>query len=324
MKHARLLLPNFPASVLLALMLCLACCHAASAQQFRVKKFSTLTYDINAFIKPVYDLNGEACAVVRVVAPSDFVFSTPLGIVKRIDEVGEILIYLPRGSKKITIKHPEWGVLRDYMFPKPLESRLTYEMDLATPADSQEVRHDTITLTRTITRTDTVIVKKPARLSLNILPLLTLSLHDNGPSYGLMVAVMHRHGIYLHGQTDFHTIGSTTGTVNRDGYFGGNGVKPFYTGTTRHSAWSVTGGLIHRITRWLNVFYGAGYGSYTTAWQLGAAEGGGYVVNDGLSGNGIAGEAGAAVTAGRLVLSVSALTVTGKRWQAGFGIGINI
>ena len=43
-------------------------------------------------------------------------FSTPLGIVKRIDKVGEIWLYVPRGTRKITIKHPQLGVLRDYAF----------------------------------------------------------------------------------------------------------------------------------------------------------------------------------------------------------------
>ena len=45
--------------------------------------------DVSAFITPVRDLNDEPCALVKVEAPSDFAFSTPLGIVSRKDEVGE-------------------------------------------------------------------------------------------------------------------------------------------------------------------------------------------------------------------------------------------
>lgn len=62
--------------------------------------------DVSAFITPVRDLNDEPCALVKVEAPSDFAFSTPLGIVSRKDKVGEIWLYLPKGSKLLTIKHP--------------------------------------------------------------------------------------------------------------------------------------------------------------------------------------------------------------------------
>ena len=37
--------------------------------------------DISAFISPVRDLNGQACALLKVEAPKDFAFSSPLGIV---------------------------------------------------------------------------------------------------------------------------------------------------------------------------------------------------------------------------------------------------
>ena len=88
------------------------------AQEFSVESFRQLPNDVSAFINVVYDLNDDACALVKVVAPSDFAFSTPLGIVKRKDEVGEIWLYIPKGSRMLTLKHPEWGVLRDYKFEK--------------------------------------------------------------------------------------------------------------------------------------------------------------------------------------------------------------
>lgn len=105
---------------------------SVQAQEFSVAGFRLLPNDVSAFITPVRDLNDEPCALVKVEAPSDFAFSTPLGIVSRKDKVGEIWLYLPKGSKLLTIKHPEWGVLRDYRFSKPLESRMTYELKLKT------------------------------------------------------------------------------------------------------------------------------------------------------------------------------------------------
>ena len=103
------------------------------AQEFSVESFRQLPNDVSAFINVVYDLNDDACALVKVVAPSDFAFSTPLGIVKRKDEVGEIWLYIPKGSRMLTLKHPEWGVLRDYRFDKPLESHMSYELRLNLP-----------------------------------------------------------------------------------------------------------------------------------------------------------------------------------------------
>ena len=104
-----------------------------SAQRFSVASFRQLPNDVSAFIDPVRDLNDEDCGLVKVIASEDFAFSTPLGIVKRVDKVGEIWLYLPRGSKKITIKHPEWGVLRDYVFTGKIDSHMTYELRIDEP-----------------------------------------------------------------------------------------------------------------------------------------------------------------------------------------------
>ena len=103
------------------------------AQEFKVASFRLLPNDITAWVNPVRDLNDEACALIKVVGNRDFAFSTPLGIVQRKNEVGEIWLYVPNGTRKITIKHPRWGVLRDYKFPVILESRLTYELVIEEP-----------------------------------------------------------------------------------------------------------------------------------------------------------------------------------------------
>ena len=63
---------------------------SVQAQEFSVAGFRLLPNDVSAFITPVRDLNDEPCALVKVEAPSDFAFSTPLGIVSRKDKVGEI------------------------------------------------------------------------------------------------------------------------------------------------------------------------------------------------------------------------------------------
>ena len=124
---------RFTYHVLLPLVLILCVNSSAWAQRFSVVSFKMLPNDVSAFINPVRDLNDEDCALVKVIASEDFAFSTPLGIVKRIDKTGEIWLYLPRGSKKITIKHPTWGVLRDYAFPGKVVSHMAYELRIEEP-----------------------------------------------------------------------------------------------------------------------------------------------------------------------------------------------
>ena len=202
--------------------------------RFKVAGFKVLPNDVSAFITPVKDLNDEACALVKVVASHDFAFSSPLGIVKRKDKVGEIWLYMPRGTRQITIKHPQWGVLRNYRLPYPLESHVTYEMAISEPEPSTVLERDTIILTKTII--DTVAVKKTKpRLPLAIHTLFTASLHENGPSWGLMVAIMRRHGIFVHATTDFKSTGDTRMTCDEAGYITDRGTIPYYTGETRHS-----------------------------------------------------------------------------------------
>ena len=310
------------ATALMALFLALSA-FRASAQEFSVTAFRTLPNDVSAFISPVRDLNGDACALLKVIAPAEFAFSTPLGIVMRRDEVGEIWLYLPAGSKKITIKHPRWGVLRDYRFASPLESHVTYEMTIGTPTEATAVERDTVILTKTITDTITVGTHKP-RLPLSADVLLTAAFHANGPSWGIMATLMRRHGAFAHISTDLRSTGDTRTECDEQGYVDMSGALPYYTGLTRHSSFTVTFGPVHRLCRWLNLFHGIGYGRNATAWQLDDSEGGGWALNRGFTHKGIAAEAGALLRIGRVSLSASAITIGGKHWQGSLGIGVNL
>lgn len=107
------------------------------AQSFKVQQFRPLPNDISAFINPEYDLNHEACALLKIVCEDRFAFSTPLGIIRRKNNVGEVWLYVPHNTRLITIKHPTWGVLRDYCLPIALESRMTYELVITPPLTVQ-------------------------------------------------------------------------------------------------------------------------------------------------------------------------------------------
>lgn len=309
--------------MLLAFLMCLSFHTRLWAQDFSVASFRLLPNDVSAFINNVRDLNDEACALIKIEAPADFAFSTPLGIVKRKDEVGEIWLYLPKGTKMLTLKHPTWGVIRDYKLGKPLESRMTYEMKLNLPKPSIVEKHDTIVQVKTVTDTITIPQMKP-KVPLSIYTMATVNIHQDGPSFGIFLAMMRRHGFFVHASSDFKSIGSTTGTCQKDGSIEGSNPMPYYSGAARHSIFTITAGCIHRLGRKYSLFEGIGYGRSATAWQLAKSEGGSYLLNDGLTHKGMTGEIGGIATFGSVALSASVITIAGKQWQGCIGIGIKL
>lgn len=294
-----------------------------SDSTFTVESFRPLPNDVSAFVDAVRDLNGEACALVKVVAPPDFAFSSPLGIVKRTDGVGEIWLYLPKGTKQLTLKHPQWGVLRDYPLGQKLESRMTYELRVALPKAPIVERHDTVVFTQTVV--DTVTVAPVRRvMPLRAYALLTAAVHEGGPSWGLMLALMRRHGGYVHVGTNLRSAPDAVGSCDGSGYVSASGRTPYYTGRTHTASFAVTAGLIHRLCSWLSIFEGVGYGRHTTSWQLADSEGGGWLRNDDGTHKGMAAELGVVASVGRVSVSASAVTIGGKAWGGCVGVGVRI
>ena len=107
-----------------------------SAQNISVKSFRLLETDLTANTAGTLkkDQNNETAALIKVVTTeTGFVFDGgTLGIVGTTQRAGEIWVYVPPKSRKITILHPQLGVLRDYFYPISIEAGRTYEMVLAT------------------------------------------------------------------------------------------------------------------------------------------------------------------------------------------------
>ena len=203
--------------ILILTILCVAT--TSKSQQFQVRSFKQLTNDISAYIDTVRDLNDEACALVKVVCSQDFVFSSPLGIVKRKNETGEIWLYLPQGSTLLTLKHPQWGVLRDYQFLKPLESRMTYELVVDEPTETKMIPLTILTPpTITLVRKDTLIVFSPKQRHpskpFNYFLTATLSVTNDHPMAGFRMAVYKQHGIYLSIASDLHSSPTISGETD--------------------------------------------------------------------------------------------------------------
>ncbi|MBQ8423910.1 MAG: SUMF1/EgtB/PvdO family nonheme iron enzyme [Coprobacter sp.] len=117
-----------------------------AAQELAVESFRLLENEISANIAGPnrrIDQNGEVAALIKVqTTETGFVFEGGLlGIVDTKQDVGEIYVWVPRSAKRITIKHPQLGVLRNYAYPVPIESGRTYEMKLISGRVQQIVQH---------------------------------------------------------------------------------------------------------------------------------------------------------------------------------------
>lgn len=302
----------------------------ATAQQFSVRTFRQLPNDITAYINPVKDLNEEACALIKVVGERDYAFSTPLGIVSRRNDVGEIWIYVPRGTVLLTIKHPQWGVLRDYRFPTPLESRMTYELVIASPIVA---RQPAIPPLKELSILPDTLPHIPARLPmppatrpkrprehLRYLLLANTGIGQSHPDFGIRAGAMRRHGAYLLLQSDLHSTPPTQGECNREGILPGTNQSPYYTGHTEEARHMFLAGGIHRIAGGLCLYEGIGYGKRTVGWET--AEGK-LLRNTAYSSQGICAETGGIWRFRKLVLSAGVLTISATYWEATAGIGFH-
>ena len=108
------------------------------AQSISVKSFQALPMDMTAssLEGKRIDQNGEVAALIKIVTTeTGFTFEAgALGIVDSQQRNGEVWVWVPRASRKITILNQKFGVLRDYRYPIEIEAERTYEMVLETKA----------------------------------------------------------------------------------------------------------------------------------------------------------------------------------------------
>ncbi len=315
----------------LLLFLFLSFSLSTQAQQFSVKSFRTIPNDLTAFHTPVYDLNHDACALIKVVGDARFVFDSPLGIVKRTDEVGEVWIYLPQGSVMLTIRHPEWGVLRDYRLAEPLVANITYELVLAPPVQAvtptivevEELKIEKVEEKEPVTEhvpTLDVVEKVTVKEKLQIMALTQVGIGPKSMAYGLRIGVLRKHGVYLMAETDFKSAPSTSGECDADGVVKGTSSAAYYSGEIKRSLKRVMVGGMHRLVGGLHIYEGVGYGSYVVAW---GTSNGDYYKNTHDSATGLSAEVGVLYLLGKVAFSAGASTIMGKHWETNVGIGVS-
>ena len=88
--------------------------------------------NLTASIEPEYDRQGAACAVIRyTVNDENFEIDPNLGSIKTIRKPGEIIQYVPQGTKRLTVRNGSYMPLRDYYIPIEIESKATYDVVLS-------------------------------------------------------------------------------------------------------------------------------------------------------------------------------------------------
>lgn len=102
------------------------------AQDIQMTRFERNYTSLIASTNPVYDNTGEACAVIRFFVRDDgFIIEPNMGMMKQESKPGEIRIWVPKGTKRLTIRNTNWMPLTGYEIPVVIEPKVTYEAEIS-------------------------------------------------------------------------------------------------------------------------------------------------------------------------------------------------
>lgn len=312
----------------LFILLCI-CCTAVWAQDFRVTSFSLLESDLTARVDPVLDLNGDACALVRVMADKRFEFSGPLGIVKREDKTAEILLYVPAGTKALTISHPRWGMLRNYMLPLVLEGRRTYELVLRPTAVVEvvpELMTDTLIERPVVESMEAELVTKEIQIKQRkSFPTHWVFMAQAGIgktfSSGAMIAYLHRVAFYGSFLSNWSSVKSDGLECDKNGTLYSTNTTPYYKTTSKQTFYTIDAGATLLLARGFWVYGGAGYGARQKYWETIDGQ---VVKNIDLSTEGLALSIGTIITYRQLSAQVGLKSITLKDIILTVGVGFSL
>lgn len=100
------------------------------------KKIQVTTFERNVTsmigsVKQVQDNTGKSCAVLRVrMTDNDFEVEPNLGVLHRETSTGEVRLWVPVDTKRLTIRHPGVMPLSGYKIPVRLEPKVTYDAEV--------------------------------------------------------------------------------------------------------------------------------------------------------------------------------------------------
>lgn len=101
------------------------------SQDFRITNFHENLTDLSARVADIKDRAENVTALIRVVVrDTTFEFEGNMGIVHSIQKTGEKWLFVPAGTKTLTVRHPKLGVVRDFKIPCKIESQVTYDAEI--------------------------------------------------------------------------------------------------------------------------------------------------------------------------------------------------
>ena len=115
----------------------------SEAQRLSVQSFRKLENDLSARgSEGRTDQNGDRCAIIKIVTTErNFVFEPDaLGTMGTEQKTGEIWLYVPYGAKRLTIKHPVYGMLDRQPFRSIRHIQPNLPCFLLCPHRSQSIR----------------------------------------------------------------------------------------------------------------------------------------------------------------------------------------
>lgn len=314
---------------LLIILFLLGCFLSAGAQDFKVVSFSLLESDLTARVDPVFDLNGDACALIKVIGDKRFEISGPLGIVSRVDRTAETLLYVPAGTKLLTISHPRWGMLRNYPLPMTLEGKNTYELILEPLIVREyvtELMPDTLIEAPVI---DSVAMAPPSmEIQVKVkksYPSHWIFMAQGGVgkvlSSGVMVAHLYKYGFYASFLSNWASVKSDGLECNKNGTLFSTNTTPYYISTSRQTFYAVDAGATLLLSRNMYLYGGAGYGTRQKYWET--IEGT-VVKNKDLSTEGIVLSVGFIFTYKHLSAQIGFKSIALKDFMLTAGIGFSL
>lgn len=126
--------------ILITLVTLLFISSRAMAAEIKITKFEKLPYDLTASKQPAKDNAGKYGALLRFkVSDKKFEIEPNLGILRKENKTGEILLWVPVGTKMLTVRHEGAYPLDNYQVPVKLEEKVVYEVRLEFIGDNGTV-----------------------------------------------------------------------------------------------------------------------------------------------------------------------------------------
>lgn len=103
--------------------------------QFIFDSFNEIPFNLRSSSEHILDANGDPTALLIIQIPTltDIQIASPLKVQEKYDAL-EFSVYLGQGTKRITVKHPDFEPF-EYNFDEPLKAKRTYKLTLQVPED---------------------------------------------------------------------------------------------------------------------------------------------------------------------------------------------